>query len=179
MRIPDCLEHNTTSNVRWMPRHLAFCPNLISDLDSQLLYYKGKQTNHKIMANIKKMEMAQTIFANENISVEKTFFGLKTKLTYKPTGGAVKAEEYDFTPDMGERMLKIIKTPANKLATAIHDAGKIATTPIGHFHLEACMSEDGLWAAMQMFRFTDFKYQPETEVIYFDGENAQKIIGLL
>ena len=105
------------------------------------------------MANIKKMEMAQAIFANENISVEKTFFGLKTKLTYKPTGSAIKAEEYDFTPDMGERMLKIIKTPANKLAAAIHDAGKIATTPIGHFHLETCVSEEGQWAAMQMFRF--------------------------
>lgn len=131
------------------------------------------------MANIKKMEMAQAIFANENVSVEKTFFGLKTKLTYKPTGCAIKAEEYDFTPDMGERMLKIIKTPANKLAAAIHEAGKIATTPIGHFHLETCVSEDGQWAAMQMFRFTDFKFQPETEVIYFDGENAKQIIGLL
>lgn len=131
------------------------------------------------MANIKKMEMTQAIFANENISVEKAFFGLKTKLTYKPTGSIIEAKEYDFAPDMGEKMLKLLKTPAEKLESAVANAGDIASTPIGHFHLEIIASADGQFTAMQMFRFTDFKFQKESEIIYLDAKNANLIMSII
>ena len=131
------------------------------------------------MANIKKMEMAQAIFANENISVEKTFLGLKTKLTYKPTGSPIEAKEFDFTPDMGEKMLKLLKTPAEKFDAAIANIGNIPSTPIGHFHLEVIASADGQFTAMQMFRFADFKFQKETEIVYLDAHCAEQIKSII
>lgn len=160
----------TIRDERWMFFHWAFLDIYINRLIT---------IRKKIMANIKKMEMAQAIFANENISVEKAFFGLKTKLTYKPTGCSIEPKDYDFAPDMGEKMLKVIKAPAGKLEAAVANAGKIATTPIGHFHLEVCQTTDGQWAAMQMFRFQDFKLQPETDIIYLEGKDVQLIMGLL
>ena len=45
------------------------------------------------MANIKKMEMAQAIFANENISVEKTFEGKKPRTICRITPVGLNAFE--------------------------------------------------------------------------------------
>lgn len=131
------------------------------------------------MANINNMEMAKAVLANENIVVEKTFFGLRTKFTYKPTNSTVEGREYEFTPSMGERMLKLINTDDSKLETVVANTDKITTTHIGHYRLEICTSADNKFTALQMLRFVDFKYQPESDVKFYEGKNAELILSVL
>ena len=131
------------------------------------------------MANIKKFDMADALSAEINISVEKGFFGLTTRYVYTPTGSQLVGFTRDFTPEMGEKMERVLNTTEKDLAHAISQAGDIRTTPIGHWHLEACISEDHRFAAVQLFRFIDFKNTPATEIRIYEGEAAAQIAAVL
>lgn len=131
------------------------------------------------MANIKNMETAQVVLNHKNITTEKSFFGLKTRIIYTPTGTAVKAEEYELNPNMGDKLIKILNTPEEKLEKAVAAAGKVETSQIGHYHLETFISEDKAFAAMQIFRFVDFVNVPASDLVIYEGNSAAILADII
>lgn len=123
--------------------------------------------------------MADAVLTNQNISVEKALLGLATKYYYEPTHSEVRGYTYDYAPDMGERLAHVLSVSPEELGTTIAKCGDIVSTPIGHWHLEACLSADHSFAALQLFRFVDFSNTPVSSVKIYEGEAARQIAGLI
>ena len=91
----------------------------------------------------------------------------------------MKAEEYELNPNMGDKLIKILNTPEEKLEKAVAAAGKVETSQIGHYHLETFISEDKAFAAMQIFRFVDFVNVPASDLVIYEGNSAAILADII
>ena len=131
------------------------------------------------MANIKKLEMADAVSVNPHVSILKSFLGLQTKVVYEPSKSLIDVFTYDYTAEMGDRMEKLLTCSPESLEKEINKCGIIEKTPIGNIRLEACVSREHLFAAMQLFHFVDFQYEPMTDVKFYEGKEAELIATIL
>lgn len=129
------------------------------------------------MASIKNLEMAAAVFAYKNISIKKSLFS--TKAVYEPTQSPVKAIVQEYTPTSGERVKELLSLPLDKMADELQKKGKPATAPIGHYHLEACLSDDHQFCALQLFRFINFDFEPVFEPRFYEGQAVETIVKLI
>lgn len=131
------------------------------------------------MPSIKDLEMAAAVSANHHIEIQKSLFGLSQKAVYVPTQSPVKAIVNEYAPADGERLERLLDLPLDKLATTLASKGAPKPVPIGHFRLEACLSDDCQFCALQLLRFVDFKYSPAFESRFYEGKDAETIAKLL
>ena len=131
------------------------------------------------MAKFNKMEMASTISALACIKVSNTFFGLCQKLTYIPTQSPVVPIQQEYVPTAGEQLQRMLKLPVDKWAAELKAKGKPQPTAIGKFRLEACVSDDRKFCALQLLSFGDTYYDPVTDVMVFEGEEAEQAAVIL
>ena len=126
------------------------------------------------MANIKNLQMWNTICNDLRISISKSLFGLKTKAVYKKTGSKIMAKTIEFSPTDGERLKSILNTPKEKMSQAI---GDYRPKPIvnGNYMMEICVSEDSEFIALQLLQFNRLNYEPVSELHFFEGEDAKTI----
>ena len=149
------------------------------------------------MANIKNMQMWNSICADARISISKTLFGLRTTATFSPTNSVIDANTFEYSPADGERLKRILDTPrelmeqreqsragsdsaesrqkssnAQKLSAAIGDFRPKATVN-GNYMAEVCASRDGAFLAVQLHQFTRMSYEPVTDVLLFEGDDAR------
>lgn len=124
------------------------------------------------MANIKHMEMAPALSQNQHISFKSSFFGLCQKAVYEPTQSALKSDIREYTPTDGERLERLLALPLDKLNKALEEQSAPASVPIGQYCLETCVSADGQFAAVQLFRFSDFSYKPVSDFVAWEGKDA-------
>ena len=129
------------------------------------------------MASIKNLEMAAALSAYKNITIKKSLFS--TKAVYEPTQSIVKPIVLEYTPTSGEYLAHLLSLPLAKMAEQIKQKGKPATAPIGHFHLEVCLSDDHQFCALQLFRFMDFSYTPVFEPRFYEGKEVESIVKLV
>ncbi|MGN0068848.1 MAG: hypothetical protein ACI350_03875 [Prevotella sp.] len=127
------------------------------------------------MANIKHFEMAESFAINPNISIRKSFFGLFQTVIYNPTQSPIQAVLKEYTMEMGQRVERLLECPDEQLEERISKSEKIEEAQIGNMRLEACVSRDRQFAAYQLFRFSDFKYQPVTRMKVYEGKAAELI----
>ena len=124
------------------------------------------------MPNIKNLEMADAVFS---IRISNSFFGLCQKIVYVPTGSPVKVIKQEYSREEGERLEKLLSLPVNKLEAELASKGKPATTAVGNYQLQACVSDDRQFCAVQLFRFADLMYHPQAEPQFFEGEAAAAV----
>ena len=124
------------------------------------------------MANIKNMQMWNSICADARISISKTLFGLRTTATFSPTNSVIDANTYEYTTADGEHLKRLLDTPREKLAAAI-DNFHSKTTVNGNFMAEVCASRDGAFLAVQLFQFSRLSYERVTDVLLFEGDEAR------
>ena len=124
------------------------------------------------MANIKNMQMWNSICADARISISKTLFGLRTTATFSPTNSVIDANTFEYSPADGERLKRLLDTPREKLAAAIGDFRPKATVN-GNYMAEVCASRDGAFLAVQLHQFTRMSYEPVTDVLLFEGDDAR------
>ena len=117
--------------------------------------------------------MAAAISKNQHISYKSSFFGLSRKAVYEPTQSTIRGDVYEYTPADGERLERLLALPTEKLEKELDEKGCPASVPIGQYRLEACTSADGQFAAVQLFRFSDFSYKPVSELLIWEGEDAK------
>ena len=126
------------------------------------------------MANIKNLQMWNTICADARISISKSLFGLHTTATYTPSNSIIDANTFEYSPADGERLKRVLDTPREKLAAAIGDFHPKATVN-GNYLAEVCASRDGAFLAVQLFQFIRMSYEPVTDVLVFEGDTARMV----
>ena len=131
------------------------------------------------MSSIKSMEIAEALSNHQHITIKSSFFGLSRKVVYEPTQSPVKADIQEYTPTQGEQLERLLALPTDKLKKELQEKGAPATAPIGQYRLETCLSADGQFAAVQLFRFSDFSYKPTSDFIAFEGEDAAILSSLI
>ena len=126
------------------------------------------------MANIKNLQMWNSICDNSRISVKSSMFGLKTTAIYLPTQSTIKAETLEYSPETGDKLKRIIESPKDQLDKAI---GLFRPQPTvnGNYMLEKLSSQDGQFVALQLLQFHQLSYEPVTEVLIFEGKDAEVV----
>lgn len=131
------------------------------------------------MSNIKNLGMGEAISSKNYINIINSFFGLCQKVIYVPTGSRVKVVCQEYSADEGERLEKLLSFPLDKLESELASKGKPTTTAVGNYQLQACVSDDRQFCAVQLFRFYDFMYHPLEEPLFFKGKGAEIISKLI
>lgn len=123
------------------------------------------------MAKINHLEMGAEVMALEDIEVKKTFFGMSLKLIYKPTQSIVKIKEKEYSAEDGRKLENILNTEPENVEEAIQK-NPVSAVGMGNVKMEACISDDQQFAAIQLLAFKDFDYKPVSEVKVYTGKTA-------
>ena len=105
-------------------------------------------------------------------------FGLSEKAVYAPTESPVKVTVLEYVPADGERLERLLSLPLDKMLAAAGQKGIPAAVPVGHCRLELCQSEDNQFCALQLFRYSDFKYTAAFDARFFEGKEAEAVTKL-
>lgn len=126
------------------------------------------------MANIKNMQMWNTICADVRISISKSLLGLRTTMTYTPSNSIIDANTFEYSPADGDRLKRLLDTPREKLVDALGDF-RPKTVANGNYLAEVCISRDGAFLAVLLLQFTHLSYEPVTDVLVFEGDIARAV----
>lgn len=129
------------------------------------------------MANIKNLQMWENICADARIRINKSMFGLRTTAIYGPTNSVIDANTYEYSPEDGKHIKRILEMPQEKMAEAINDY-QPKTTDYGNYLAEVCLSRDKHFLIVQLFQFEKLNYEPVTGVLIFEGKEAAAISKL-
>lgn len=130
------------------------------------------------MANFKNLNMVSELMSNPNLRVVSSMFGLSKKLVYAPTGATVAVHRYNYNPEAVSHLQNVIESDSKGLAAAVK-ACRVQRLEIGNIELDACVSADKRFVALQLLRFMDYTYQPVTRVAFYEGDQAQLVASIL
>ena len=124
------------------------------------------------MAKINHIEMGEDVMALNDVQVKKGFMGWSFKLTYKPTQSKIQIKEKEYTAEDGKKLQNILTAAPAEVETAISKF-PVSAISMGNFKLQACLSDDSLFAALQLLAYKDFGYKPVTEMKVYTGRTAE------
>ena len=129
------------------------------------------------MANITRLQMWKNICNDGRIGIKKSFFGLKITATFMPTSSIIDVQTLEYTQSDGEKLRHILTSPRDRLSVT---AGDFRPKPIvnGNYMAEICTSRDGQFACVQLLQFSVLNYEPVTDVLFFEGDEAKAVAGL-
>ena len=129
------------------------------------------------MANIKNMQMWKDICADDRIRISKSLFGLKATVVYEPTQSIIDARTIEYTQQDGDRLHRILSANKEDLAEAI-DGFRPKEVPNGNYMLEVARSRDGQFVALLLQQFTRMSYEPVTDTLFFEADDARIVSQL-
>ena len=129
------------------------------------------------MANIKHLQMWNSICADSRISVSKSLFALRTTAVYIPTNSVIDARTIELSPADGEHVRHILSSPREDLAQLVGDFRPKPVTN-GNYMVEVASSRDKAFLAVQLQQFVRMSYEPVTDVLIFEGDEARIITKL-
>lgn len=130
------------------------------------------------MTKIKNLEMANAISNNNDITINTTLFGLCEKATYVPTGSRIKAQTFEYSPMNGERLSILLNSNIDEINRQLNRGIIVRSTPVGNIRAEVCQSADRHFLAVNLLRFSNFRYAPVGEVKFFCGHDAEVVCRL-
>lgn len=131
------------------------------------------------MANYSNLEMGVAISNHPHIIIKKSLFGLRKQLVYQPTQSPIDVVINDYDAENGALIERVLRASTENLSKVVEAVGKVKATPIANIRLEACLSRDHQFVALQLFRFVDFKYQPLTDMHCYEGPSASLVAQVL
>lgn len=131
------------------------------------------------MASINNLEMAETIANNSNIKISKGFLGIGSKATYTPTNSKLNAVINYYSAEDAQAYVKLINATETEIASLAKKVTPPAKLSISNYRLEACVTDDKQFVAIQVLSYADFRNTPICDVKYFEGEAAQAIAAML
>ena len=124
------------------------------------------------MAKINHIEMGEDVMALNDVQVKKGFMGWSVKLIYKPTQSKIQIKEKEYTAEDGKKLENILTAAPAEVETAISKF-PVSAISMGNFKLQACLSDDSQFAALQLLVYKDFGYKPVTEMKVYTGRTAE------
>lgn len=131
------------------------------------------------MASIKNLEMTETISNNPNIKISKGFLGIGSKATYTPTNSKLNAVINYYSAEDAQAFVKLINAAETEVASLAKKVTPPSKLSISNYRLEACVTDDKQFVAIQVLSYADFRNTPICDVKYFEGEAAQAIAAML
>ena len=121
--------------------------------------------------------MWNSICADARIGISKSLFGLRSTAVYNPTNSVIDARTIELSPADGEQVRRILSSSRENLAQAI---GNFRPKPVvnGNYMVEVCTSRDGAFLAILLQQFTRMSYEPVTDVLIFENDEARTIAKL-
>lgn len=129
------------------------------------------------MANIKSLQMADAVCADARVRLEKKFWGLSAKAVYVPTGSALRCKVIELAAEVGGRLHTILAQPREQMLAALADM-KLGSVYNGNYILKVAASEDGRFAALQLFHYLQLGYEPVSDVLFLEGDEARCVARL-
>lgn len=129
------------------------------------------------MANINHLDMAQQLLSLSNIEVKKSFFGLLTTVYYTPTHSVITVKRNEYDGRNGDILENILKADAHEIPALLANA-HIEKASMGFTRVDACISKDQNFVAVQLLHYVDFDYVPVTGMLTFEGDAAKAIASL-
>lgn len=124
------------------------------------------------------LAMSTDVAQQKCISVTKSFFGLFTTATFKPTASKLKCEMLYYNTEYANLLLQLLRSKGKELEQVLAQP-KPTEDFNGGERLDCCYSDDGSFVALQLFHYADFQFFPRTEVYYFYGTEALQILDFL
>lgn len=118
--------------------------------------------------------MWNDICADSRVYISKSWFGLKTVAKCASTGSVIEPKKVQLDQQDGERLQRILRTSSESLILAVEDF-HLKESYNGRYMLECCVSKDETYVAMLLFQFKNFDYEPVSDVVVYEGENAKII----
>ncbi len=131
------------------------------------------------MASINNLEMAETISNNPNIKISKGFLGMGSKAIYTPTNSKLNAVINYYNAEDAQAFVKLINAAETEVASLAKKGTPPSKLSISNYRLEACVTDDKQFVAIQVLSYADFRNTPICDLKYFEGEAAQAIAALL
>lgn len=128
------------------------------------------------MASIKNLEMAAALSADSRIEIKKSLFS--TKGIHTPSGQKLEVVVNEYDANGAATVETLLAAKPEKLAAEIERVGVPHTSPIGCLRMEAVMTPDHQFAAVQGFRYTDLRYKPVTDLVIVEGADAETLCRL-
>ena len=116
--------------------------------------------------------MGEDVMALNDVQVKKGFMGWNVKLIYKPTQSKIQIKEKEYTAEDGKKLENILTAAPAEVETAISKF-PVSAISMGNFKLQACLSDDSQFAALQLLAYKDFVYKPVTEMKVYTGRTAE------
>lgn len=116
--------------------------------------------------------MGEDVMALNDVQVKKGFMGWSVKLIYKPTQSKIQIKEKEYTAEDGKKLENILTAAPAEVETAISKF-PVSAISMGNFKLQACLSDDSQFAALQLLVYKDFGYKPVTEMKVYTGRTAE------
>lgn len=116
--------------------------------------------------------MGEDVMALNDVQVKKGFMGWNVKLIYKPTQSKIKIKEKEYTAEDGKKLQNILTAAPAEVETAISKF-PVSAISMGYFKLQACLSDDSQFAALQLLAYKDFGYKPVTDMKVYTGRTAE------
>lgn len=126
------------------------------------------------MANIKSLRMWNDICADTRVCISNSWFGLKTVVKCASTGSVIEPKRVQLDLQDGVQLQRILHASSENLAKAVEDF-HLKESYNGQYLLETCISKDGTFVAMQLLQFKSIDYEPVTDVLIYEGEEAKVI----
>lgn len=125
------------------------------------------------MTKINKLGMAHAISQGNDITISKTCFGLCEKAVYNTTGSPVRAHIFEYSPSNGESLAALLDSKTEEIERHINRGVSISHTPVGNIRMEICVSDDRQFLAVNILRFSNFRYESMGCVRFFRGKDAE------
>ena len=122
--------------------------------------------------------MANAISNNNDITINTILFGLCEKATYVPTGSRIKAQTFEYSPMNGERLSILLNSNIDEINRQLNRGIMVRSTLVGNIRAEVCQSADRHFLAVNLLRFSNFRYDPVGEVKFFRGHDAEVVSRL-
>lgn len=124
-------------------------------------------------------EMDDSLHNQSNISVKKTFFGLKETLFYNPTKSKIDGGDLELNPNDGDKIKELLELPDDTICELAPTMNPLVSVENGMYDLSYCYSQDHKFAALQLTKYMSFEYRPVTAIRFVENETAESILKIL
>lgn len=124
-------------------------------------------------------EMDDSLHNQSNISVKKSFFGLKETIFYNPTKSKIDGGDLELDPDNGDKIKELLELPDDTICQLTSKMDHLLPAENGMYDLSYCYSKDHKFAALQLTKYMSFEYRPVTAIRFVENETAESLLRIL
>ncbi|MCQ2125738.1 MAG: hypothetical protein MJZ25_16305 [Fibrobacter sp.] len=124
-------------------------------------------------------EMDDSLHNQSNITVKKTFFGLRETIFYNPTKSKIDGGDLELDPNDGDKIKELLELPDDSICETVAKMEPLPSVENGMYDLSYCYSQDHKFAALQLAKYMSFEYRPVTAIRFVENETAESLLRIL